>query len=188
MLRAVGAKARWIVDDSRQQDLSSLVECLRCGVLFFSEPFSSSELQTMYQNYRNDEYLRRRRRFEPWYTKKINDSIGHSTSTLDHRRAHLEDVLAEVVQRGMAQSPRRVLDVGGDEGQFIPNLSTIEMKAVLEVSEVRRDADVVSVKDWQDASKCSPDLIMMCHVLEHTSEARELVQSAVECLAVSGLL
>lgn len=142
----------------------------------------------MYRNYRNDEYLNRRRKFEPWYTKRINDSIGHSEVTLEHRRTHLMGLLTEAIESGQAESPSRVLDVGGDEGQFIPELGTIEKKAVLEVSDVSRMSDVDQIQDWEEAQRFRPDLIMMCHVLEHTDGARDLVDSAAKCLSRSGLL
>jgi hypothetical protein len=100
---------------------SQLVSCSSCDIKYFTAPFSSEEFERMYNSYRGTEYQQRRHRYEPWYSKKINDAIGHSTEVLEVRRLHLEDLLLSAINPdGSKATLKRVLDVGGDEGQFIP--------------------------------------------------------------------
>ena len=187
---AFGAKARWIVEVPSSNEISRLLKCEDCGLVFFSASFSDGELTRMYSGYRNSEYQRRRTRYEPWYTKKINDAIGHSEDVLTLRRQHLEKVLLDASSNHPKKfsSPTRVLDVGGDEGQFIPKIESITEKAVLEVSGVRPVDEAQILTSWDQVDDFSPDMIMMCHVLEHIETARENVENASRALKPGGLL
>lgn len=186
--RAYGAKARWIVANPRESHPTDLVECTGCGLWYFTAEFSDDELSTMYSGYRGEEYFARRHRYEPWYTKSLNDSIGHDPTVLEKRRRHLEHLLADQLNTEAISAPTRVLDVGGDEGQFIPQLDGIRWRGVLEVSNVRPVDDVSVVASWDEAKASQPDLVMMCHVLEHVNNPKELLENAVSCLAPNGLL
>jgi hypothetical protein len=187
---AVGAKARWVLENPRSQTVSNLIKCDDCALVYFDASFSEYELTQMYSGYRNSEYLRRRRKYEPWYTKRINDAIGHSAEVLQLRRQHLEGVLNEALKSGELGlvSPTRVLDVGGDEGQFIPDIETIETKAVLEVSGARPVEGAQVLETWDEAIGFKPDMIMMCHVLEHIENARENIKNAARALEQGGFL
>lgn len=186
--KSYGAKARWIVENPRSEVLTELVECPVCKLVYFTVDFSEVELQRMYDGYRGGAYLKRRHRYEPWYTKRVNQAIGHSPIVLEHRRRHLRSLISDAVDRGVARSPSRVLDVGGDEGQFIPDIESITTKAVLEVSGVRPIEGVGNLGSWREVEAFQPDLIMMCHVLEHTSGARDMVLSSAVALSEGGLL
>ena len=187
---AVGAKARWIVQQPSSGEISDLLKCDDCGLVYFSASFSDGELTRMYNGYRGSEYQRRRARYEPWYTKRINDAIGHSSEVLSLRRKHLENLLSEAVKGNPQRvaSPVRVLDVGGDEGQFIPNIDSIKHRAVLEVSGVRPVDGAKVLTEWNEADEFLPDMIMMCHVIEHIENARENVENAARVLHPGGLL
>jgi hypothetical protein len=187
---AVGAKARWIVEPPFTDEISNLLRCKDCGLVYFSASFSDEELTRMYSGYRNSEYQRRRARYEPWYTKKINAAIGHSEDVLTLRRQHLEKVLLDASSNHPAKfsSPTRVLDVGGDEGQFIPKIESITQKAVLEVSGVRPVDGAQILTNWNEVDDFSPDMIMMCHILEHVETARENIKQASRVLKPGSLL
>jgi SAM-dependent methyltransferase len=187
---AVGAKARWIVEVPSSTETSNLLKCEDCELVFFSASFSNTEINRMYSGYRSSEYQRRRARYEPWYTKKINAAIGHSADVLILRRKHLENLLNAVLDRnlGSVKSPTRVLDVGGDEGQFIPKIESITHKAVLEVSGVRPVDGAQILSSWNEVDNFMPDMIMMCHFLEHIEAARESVENASRALKPGGLL
>ncbi len=187
---AVGAKARWIVEVPSSTQTSNLLKCNDCELVFFSASFSEGELSRMYSGYRSSNYQRRRAKYEPWYSKKINDAIGHSSDVLTLRRQHLEGTLSTALQNHpqKTSSPIRVLDVGGDEGQFIPNIESITHKAVLEVSGVRPVDGAQVLGSWNEVDDFSPDMIMMCHVLEHIETARENIENASRALKPGGLL
>ena len=187
---ANGAKARWIVESPSADEISYLLECDDCGLAYFSASFSDGELTRMYSGYRGSVYQKRRARFEPWYSKKINYAIGHSTDVLKLRLQHLENLLSDALTKGPEKisSPTHVLDVGGDEGQFIPRIDSIIEKAVLEVSGVRPVEGAHVFTSWDEVEKFSPDMIMMCHILEHIENARENVENASHALKPGGLL
>ena len=181
-----GAKARWFLEQSNDYELLSLVVCEHCDLMYFTPELSAAELDNMYKDYRGDKYLTRRNKYEPWYTKKVNDAIGHSEAVLEIRRKHLEDLINSAIKDGTVTNPQSVLDVGGDEGQFIPNLPSISKKVVLEISGVRPLNDVIPVTSWEEAALMKPDLVMLCHVLEHTASARDLLEQAYKVLPESG--
>ena len=187
---AFGAKARWIVESPSSNEISQLMSCNDCGLVYFSASFSDVELTRMYSGYRSSEYQKMRARFEPWYSKKINDAIGHSADVLTLRLQHLENLLSDALDKNSHKisSPTRVLDVGGDEGQFIPRIDSIVEKAVLEVSGVRPVENAQVLETWDGAIGFKPDMIMMCHVLEHIENARENVENAARALRQGGLL
>jgi hypothetical protein len=165
-----------------------LVECGHCGFLFFSHEFTEEEQTQIYGDYRGESYLQNRRRFEPWYTKRVNEAIGHAPEVLSARREHLEGLMRSLVDEGLIEPPRRVLDVGGDEGQFIPFVSSLEAAAVLEVSAARPVSGVRQVGSWDDARSFSPDTVMLCHVLEHVREPGAMFDRAVNLVGEGGLI
>jgi SAM-dependent methyltransferase len=164
------------------------MKCEHCGFRFFSRDLSETELIDIYGEYRQSSYLVRRRRWEPWYTKKINDAIGHDRSVVLHRKEQVESELMNYLDSSDLKSPTVVVDFGGDAGQFIPDLSSLKERFVLEVSDAATEAGVERLSSWEDIEQVKPDFIMMCHVLEHTKHARELVERAYGALEPGGLL
>jgi len=186
---AYGVVAPWILRHRcTKDDVTSLMLCLRCGLRFFTREFSESELADIYGEYRKASYLTKRQRWEPWYSKRINDAIGHDSSIVEHRRKHVEQQLEKYLRETSLQSPSVVVDFGGDAGQFIPSLPSIEKRFVMEVSDAQTEAGVMRLQSWEQIKEVKPNLIMMCHVLEHTQDARELVQSAYNSLEPGGVV
>ena len=142
---AFGAKARWIVETPSSDEVSCLMKCDDCGLVYFSKSFSDAELRRMYSGYRGSEYQRRRARYEPWYSEKINNAIGHSSDVLTVRLQHLESLLSDALTRNLKKvsPPTRVLDVGGDEGQFIPRIDSIIEKAVFTQRSPMSEGDAI---------------------------------------------
>ena len=91
------AKARWIVDDPTKSEANRLVICPGCDLMYFEQSFTESELGNMYNGYRGDDYFSRRNKYEPWYTKRVNDAIGHSSKVLELRQQHLQDFLKTTI-------------------------------------------------------------------------------------------
>jgi hypothetical protein len=187
--RAYSAKARWIVENPKNSDISNLLECEECALLYFDGCYSVFELERMYGGYRGMSYFKQRNRYEPWYTKRINSAIGHSVEVLRLRRDHLENLLSSFSSNDeRSKSITRVLDIGGDEGQFIPELDSITDRAVLEISGVNISSDIQLFESWSEARGYDPDLVMICHVLEHLENPREyLVETANICRSGSFL-
>jgi len=188
-LRAHGVVAPWIAEKQQEADSQTeLLECGSCGLVYFSRSFNTDELERMYGGYRGEGYFQKRHRWEPWYSAKLNHAIGHDTQTVINRREHLEAFLATYAVETQTAVLTKVVDFGGDEGQFIPHLPTIRDRRVFEVSDNAPAEGIESISRWEDIAAFRPDLMMMCHVLEHTEEARQLVEQAFEVLDPGGVL
>ncbi len=187
-LIAHGQVAPWIRGGAGASAETELVECENCGFLFFSHEFTAEEQTRMYGDYRGETYLRNRHRFEPWYTKRVNDAIGHAPEVLIARRVHLEGLMRSLIDEGLIEIPRRILDIGGDEGQFIPFLSSLEAAAVLEVSAAKPVSGVEQVGSWDAAQSFAPDTVMLCHVLEHVRDPGAMFDRALNLVGNGGLI
>lgn len=187
-LLAIGTIAPWIIVSRTTDHETQLCDCTNCGLYFFRREFSAAELDRIYADYRSFAYFKRRNRWEPWYSKAVNDAIGHNEETVKHRRLRLQMRVQEYVSHKAIDMPTRILDFGGDEGQFIPDLSPSCQKRVYEVSSSPTVDGVQRVSSWHDVEDFAPNFVMICHVLEHTRDAREIVQRAYEALPEGGLL
>jgi hypothetical protein len=114
----------------------------------------------IYQNYRDEKYVQLRREWEPWYTKDFNDA--HSTAYfVEKRRISLQNFLLTLNISNL----NTIVDVGGDFGQFIPDLGENNNKYVLDLSEQPLIPGVSRINSLQELKEI--DLIIYAHVLEH---------------------
>jgi hypothetical protein len=140
-----------------------LMRCRDCKTQYFDFVPADQALRRLYDGYRGEEYFAQRHRFEPWYTRKMNDDLGGETH-MRERRAVLAEALAET---GLNRVFRAALDHGGERGQMLRDLRA-GRKVVFDISGVNPEAGVESVTD-QGLREASWDLILCCHVLEHLS-------------------
>jgi hypothetical protein len=164
---------------------SHLVGCAACGIQFFSRRYSASELQFLYTDYRGERYLERRKRWEPWYSSKRNYSIGHDEGIQKIRT----EAISSFVSRFLREVPGlRIVDYGGDEGQFIPLLPHIEFAGVFDVSGRPVRNGITTLHSLEQVRKASPNLLMLCHVLEHLTNPRDEFESFLELLSSNGFV
>ena len=141
----------------------SLAECAGCGHRFFDLRLDEGEMGRLYGNYRGKDYFAVRHHWEPWYSKSVNEAIGHSQREIDSRRDYVLRFLRKSLPAAVFGG--EVLDYGGDKGQFIPT-ELGEKKYVFEVSDQQPVEGVVRLGTKQ-ALRRQFDLVMLCHVLEH---------------------
>ena len=144
----------------------SLAECAGCGHRFFDLRLDEAEMGHLYGNYRGKDYFAVRHHWEPWYSKAINEAIGHDQREIDSRRDYVLQFLRQSLPPAVFAG--EVLDYGGDKGQFIPPELGLK-KYVFEVSDQQPVEGVVRLGTKQ-ALRRPFDLVMLCHVLEHLSE------------------
>ena len=193
VIRSDAIVAPWISatgkdDLAIEPTLSTYCECISCGLFFYSRRFSSTELQLMYSHYRDEKYLKNRQFWEPWYTKKLNDVNQFDDDVLRQRRTHLEDLLGKAIDREDISPPYSVVDWGGDRGQFIPRMSYLKEIYVYEVSDAITLPGCTKLMHPDEVFGVSPDLIMLCNVLEHDHDARNVVSSISANIKDGGLL
>lgn len=163
---------------------SCLLYCCDCGLQFFSRRYTPEELSAFYTDYRGPSYVARRRSWEPWYSSRRNDRIGH-----DENVEHVRNTTVKTfISQHLGQSPLRIVDYGGDEGQFIPDLDNIEYSGVFDVSGRPLREGIAILRSNEEIKAASPNLIMLCHVLEHLTEPREELSRILEVLSDHGSL
>lgn len=159
----------------------SLLECKRCGLRYFSGRFEPDELNRLYRDYRGGPYFRIRHRFEPWYSERHNQGTGHDPKVVAQRNAYLSAFL----KHHKVEATERVLDFGGDSGQFIPEgIGT--SRHVFEVSAAAPIHGVTKISDEGALEPGSYDLILLNHVLEHANDPVELLQRLATLLRPDG--
>jgi hypothetical protein len=164
---------------------SHLLGCAACGIQFFSRRFSASELQFLYTDYRGETYLERRKRWEPWYSSKRNHSIGHDEGIQETRT----EAIGSFVSGFLREVPSlRIVDFGGDEGQFIPLLPNIEFAGVFDVSGRPVRKGIATLHSLEQVRQASPNMIMLCHVLEHLTNPRSEIETVLELLSSNGFV
>ncbi len=149
------------------------MRCEACQTRYFDVSVSGDDLGRLYADYRGEAYFQQRRRFEPWYTRAMNDGIG-GEAEMRQRRAVLADALTEC---GIANDFGAILDHGGDRGQMLLDLRA-PLRAVYEISGVVTEPGVVAI-DQAAMTAQKWDLILSCHVLEHLPEPKAYIDELV---------
>ena len=160
-LRVGAVISPWIRELGIKTRTSSYSICKNCGTGFFSKRYSESEMSKIYQNYRGLRYLQIRTRWEPWYSENYN-SNHDSQEWINARR----NSLAHFLRSNKLESCGTIIDVGGDRGQYIPDIAT--KKIVFDISEKETLEDVVRISKFEDLPDA--DLIVYAHVLEHVED------------------
>lgn len=168
-----------------------MLRCTSCAFTFWERNFDDAERSWLYAHYRSDEYQRSRKRYEPWYTKKVNWAIGNDEVIIQERVRHLTEFLHAQVGTQLPELPERILDVGGDRGQFIPDFlhdgcappeggGRETAKAVFEVSSKEPISGVTKIQSLNEVRRWGPQLVMVCHVLEHLEDPSSLLSNIVD--------
>jgi hypothetical protein len=144
------------------QRKTALHVCSNCGSAWFDPGYSEQEMSRIYSGYRGSEYLRIRSRWEPWYTSAWNRGLSEDHRVVSGRHTAVVSLVRQFVDPETLTS---VVDIGGDQGQFIPlgryrYVVDVSGRDVIHGIQRRRSLDEIE----------SPDLIMSCHVLEHLSD------------------
>lgn len=161
--------ASYVLD--RRPQPTRLLECKGCRFRWFAERFTEDEAARLYDGYRGDRYFQARHRHEPWYTRKVNDDIGGDPAVVSFRKAMVERI---VRASGDASRIERVLDWGGDRGQILPEAIGKE-RFVYEISGLEPVPGVTRIGTADALRGQTFDLVLCCHVLEHLSDPRTVL-------------
>lgn len=161
----------WIRELGVRTILSRYFLCSSCGTGYFSKRYKSVEMEYIYKNYRGLDYLEKRTKWEPWYSQTYNEN-HNSKNWILSRVQSLEQFLRKHIH-GEIQT---ILDVGGDNGQYIPDIA--EVRIVLDLSEKELMPGVQRIGSLDDIS--TVDLIVYAHVLEHVAKPLKEVEKLLE--------
>ena len=163
-----------------------LAHCVNCDLSFYNPRLDSSELAHLYDNYRDENYQRQRQAKEPWYTEKINKSVGNDPHEIISRKNNLSQILAK--KKIDAKAIKAVLDYGGDKGQFIPDEFSSAEKYVYEISGANPISGVKMLNDLNQLRPMKFEFIMCSHVLEHVPYPLDVIKEILLITQKNGLV
>lgn len=152
----------------KRKRVSKYLNCEFCSSGYFDYRYSNTEMAKIYNNYRGSEYLNTRLKWEPWYNKAFNEEHDSSEFVLMRQSA-----LVRFLGKFLISRPNIVVDIGGDRGQYIPNLGQCE-SYVIESSKKDLVDGVQRLSSINDIEKY--DLIFYSHVLEHVANPRSEIE------------
>jgi hypothetical protein len=150
----------WIRQLGIKQRISNFLNCPNCGLGFFSYRYNDEEMHCIYRDYRGERYVAIRNRWERWYD--INYNANHDNEAWVAMRI---EALTNFINK-FELKPNVVVDVGGDRGQYIPNLGQ-QVSFVIDKSYKEPVKGVITSSLLSEVYK--PDLIFLSHVLEHVA-------------------
>ena len=158
--------------------------CTACGLRFFDARYTDRQMASIYSDYRGGRYVAVRRRWEPWYSAKVNDAYSDERAEVQERRAFIEGILTAT---GRSSSYGCVVDYGGDEGQFFPSQATGD-RLVCDISNRALLPGVRRIGALEELGDRRADLVIMAHLLEHLPEPATVVAAAKPWLAEDGFV
>lgn len=163
-------------------ELTSIGFCAHCGFRFFDRGLSADESTRYYRDYRDGDYFRDRRRFEPFYTLTAHRGIAEWLNSTERRTALHKTLKAA----GAPGHFKAVLDHGGGDGGLLACIDA-DRKAVFDPSGSRVVVGVESISD--DAAIGQEwHLAISCQVLEHVHDPANTLRRLHRALAPGGWL
>jgi hypothetical protein len=156
-----------------------VARCEKCDLIYFRQRYSGDEMNRLYSSYRSPAYLSIRRKYEPWYTQKMNDA-NLQPSVITDRRNGLMDYLRPFLS--LMPGDCAVVDVGGDAGQFIPQELGVA-NYVIEVSDRQAVACVTRLGSPDQLPRHERLLVIVSHVLEHLPDPAGFLRENLDILA-----
>jgi hypothetical protein len=157
--------------------------CKDCSFVGPSQVYPFHQLVGLYRDYRSDSYNRDRCSVEPSY-KSIMHLVGKCQEEIDARMENLDGIIGRFVD---CENIQRVLDWGGGEGRFVPTRLRSKNVTVLDYStEQLSDPSFLRLDLLNSTERY--DYIQICHVLEHVSEPRRLMNEAISHLNHGGYI
>lgn len=165
------------------QDISSnLLLCKNCGFCFYNIRFDDSETLKLYSDYRGETYVKVREKYEPEYAD-IKDKVGNNEIEIINRKNNLQAILEKYCS---SKTFTKILDWGGDAGQFIPDFFRKSLKYVYDISKKPPRNDVMLVTN--PSGEAPFDFVMCCHVLEHTSDPITVIKQITQLTKNNGII
>jgi hypothetical protein len=144
--------------------LCNSLQCNNCQLLFLDIRFTESEINKLYNRYREADYVTLRENYEPGYQKR-NDLLNAGIDYL----ADIERFLTPHLTLPLA-----MLDWGGDTGKNTPFKNQASVFHVYDISHKPVIAEAKSI-DKLIAKNTHYDLIICSNVLEHIPYPAEVI-------------
>ena len=142
--------------------------CRSCSFIQTAIPFYDDQISRLYLDYRSPSYHQQRTKYEAEYAS-IAASVGYDPVEIRTRTNALMRFLHKHLQ---TSDIRTVLDYGGSDGRFIPDIPGC--KFVYEISSVEPIPGVTRIKSESELGTYS--IVLLAHVTEHVPHPLKLVQ------------
>ena len=152
--------------------------CDNCGHLFLDIRFNESEMNSLYEGYRGQEYTELRERYEAGY-KERNDGLNSGIDYIPNIEEFLSPHLI---------FPISILDWGGDTGKNTPFQTSNKLLHVYDISNKPDMIDGAQKISKEIAADNHYDLIICSNVLEHTPFPIDIILSIKELMRPDTLL
>lgn len=151
---------------------NQLVSCKDCTFNASSVRLTSEEELKLYYKYRQEEYNNLRIICDPSYSSK--------SLVFDHYYQDRKNMIKEIIQKNLTEqeieSVKSILDYGGEDGKYIPEMFNGAEKFVFDISNV----DLIeNVHSYDMQSRNPVDFLMCCQVIEHKSNLDEIMNDLV---------
>jgi len=150
--------------------------CIACGTVFVDLRLGETQMARLYKDYRGDDYVSTRIKFEPHYQQK-NISFNEPYKHIPKVEAKIKDWIGV---------PQSVLDWGGGDGLNTPFRHVVENLFCYDISGVELCEGVRKY-----CSETAPDvfdLVVCCQVLEHVSSPMEVLTEVKKFMSHSSFL
>jgi hypothetical protein len=134
--------------------------CENCECGFFTKRYDSDEINSIYKDYRGPKYLEIRTKWESWYSTSYNTNHDDKDWILSRVNSLTKFLAPEDKQLNV------VIDVGGDRGQYIPDIA--KNRIVFDLSHKETLPGIVRISEFNHLPQA--DLIIYAHVLEHVAD------------------
>ena len=163
----VAVPMSWISRVTSQSAFVEMQVCQHCFFIQTSIPFHDDDIMRLYVDYRSPSYDRQRIQYEPDYAA-IAAAVGYDPVEVLTRTA----ALTAFLRRELRTDPITVLDYGGSDGRFIPDIPG--SKFVYEISNIDPVPGVNRIKSESELGTYS--LVLLAHVTEHVPHPLNLVR------------
>ena len=168
----------WILELSKIGKVHTTLmrECGTCRTKWFTASYPDSVMKAIYEEYRGEKYLKVRSRWEPTYSKQLNEALNDDPTWMAGRQQQVIDTLNF---SGIDISQiKTVLDFGGGHGGVMP---PAQNRYVYDTNEqIISKNNIKVIHSWDDAKNLNLDLVMCCGVLEHVNAPEQLVNLLCE--------
>ncbi len=165
-----------------QEKETRLMHCLHCGTYYSEYRPDATEMERLYNKYRDEAYDAQRRKYEPNYSSEK----FYERAVMERRQRGVEQFIMPYVH-GKVQA-KRLLDFGGDKGQFIPESFLDMERYVYDISSNETISGVTLLRTMEEAKKMEWGVILCMMLLEHVSDPMETMRQLVELMRRSTLL
>jgi hypothetical protein len=179
-LVAHGVVAPWITElcDKLNPGHTQLHFCPECDFHYFAHRYNEIEVEKIYSEYRSDSFFKIRRRWEPWYNKRVNEAFSDPVNNSDQIQSRRKFTENALLAAGIDTATLRgCIDFGGDHGQFVPT-EVSKPHFIVEKNSSKKGigSEVFFVDDINDVH-IQVDLVTNCYVLEHMSDLDSVIES-----------